>query len=126
MKLQAILIASLCPLFALGQDSVALPSDTLDLVAKLQEFEAAETAKHEAVVAEKRQAVANALKRHLERETKVGKLEVALAIKNLAQDLEQNTLSLKFAPRTMTGRRRSFRCYSASSSASSCSGIRAA
>ncbi|MFT5465545.1 MAG: hypothetical protein ACI8UO_000640 [Verrucomicrobiales bacterium] len=97
MKSRLIILAILFSASAIAraQDEVALPQDTLDLLGKLQEFEAAERDKFDTSVAEKRKAVAAALLHHLERETKAGKLETAVALKKLIQELEQNTLTLK-------------------------------
>lgn len=75
--------------------SAALPADTLDLLAKLQAFEAAETERVDAAIAQKRQQVAEVLKTHLDRETKAGNLETALALKNLISELEENSLNLE-------------------------------
>ena len=81
--------------FALGQGEAVLPREALDLIAKLQEFEQSERDKFDATVADKRQAVAVALKKYLERETKDGNLETAIALKKLIGELEKNTLTLK-------------------------------
>ena len=83
-------ITCFCILFAfstslVAQDKVGLPTDSLDLLAKLQEFEKSERAKVERSIEEKRKIVAEHLREHLNRETKAGHLDVALEIRNAIQ-----------------------------------------
>lgn len=67
-----------------------LPSDASEILKKLQQFEVDERTKAETAIREKRKAVAIFLEEILERETKGGNLETAVAIKSKIRELTAN------------------------------------
>ena len=94
-----VLTISLLTIFsALGEE---LPKDTKELLEKLEVFSESERQKAEARIQEKERQVAEVLNQHLERETKAGKLEAALAIKNAISTLERPGHNIADAPPPM-------------------------
>ncbi|MEZ5385675.1 MAG: hypothetical protein R3F13_09170 [Prosthecobacter sp.] len=65
----------------------ALPSDSEALIEKLESFEQETLGKAQKEIADKRLAVAEVLRAHMERETRGGNLEGALALKNKIEAL---------------------------------------
>lgn len=72
----------------IGQEK-GLPNDSLDLVAKLQQFENEESRAVREKISDKRQAVVEVLEQHLSRETKLGNLDSALELRKLIQNLKK-------------------------------------
>ena len=72
---------------ASAEEKGSLPSDSLDLLAKLQQFETNERTKFETAVLEKRKAVIAVLEKHLDRETKSGNLDGALQLRKAIEGL---------------------------------------
>ena len=70
-----------------GEDA-KLPSDSLELLRRLEDFEETERKKAEAVIQEKRDQVAEVLTQHLKRETQSGNLEVAIALRSKISELK--------------------------------------
>jgi len=89
MKLN-LLIPLICLNVATSSIAQDLPSDANEILGKLKEFEAEEKAKAERAISEKRKAVASYLEEILERETKNGNLESALAIKTKISELTES------------------------------------
>lgn len=65
-----------------------LPFDSLDVLMNLQDFEKAQREIAEKAIANKRELVIKVLRTHLQRETKSGDLDAALAIKKTIESLE--------------------------------------
>lgn len=80
-----------------GAKSEDLPEDSKVLIERLEEFEAGELKKFEAVVADKRAQVTTILEQHLSRETKKGNLDGALALKAKVAELSETGSSLSEA-----------------------------
>ena len=72
---------------ASADEPKGIPSDSMDLLAKLQQFERAEHEKVDAIIREKRRAVAVVLEQHLVRETRAGNLDAALQLRNAISNL---------------------------------------
>lgn len=70
-----------------------LPSDSADLIGKLESFEKQEFEKAQKAISEKRAAVAEILKSHMDRETRAGNLEAALTLKEKIASLSDLTPS---------------------------------
>lgn len=79
--IRAVLIASLLSAMSLVAQNAPLPSEADSMLKQLEEFEQEKRALAEAAIAEKRHLVAKALQPHLERETKAGRLDVAMRLK---------------------------------------------
>jgi hypothetical protein len=73
---------------AIGQEK-GLPSDSLDLIEKLQQFENEERQTAREKISEKRKAVVEVLEQHLTRETKLANLDSALELRKLIENLKQ-------------------------------------
>lgn len=82
-----IIALALAGMFAPTLKGEELPLDVVSVLMQLEEFEEAERAKAEKVIADKRLQVAKFLEAALKRETKAGKLETALLIKQKIESL---------------------------------------
>ncbi|MEM7014143.1 MAG: hypothetical protein AAF585_22005 [Verrucomicrobiota bacterium] len=78
LQIQALFLLLASGAFAQG---AKLPTDSADLLGKLDHFAETERADTEKRIKEKSQAVITILKAHLERETKGGNLEAGIALK---------------------------------------------
>jgi len=72
---------------ALSADEASLPKDAKELLSKLENFEHEQLAKAHAVISEKRAGVVGVLKSQMDRETRAGNLEGALALKGKIESL---------------------------------------
>ena len=86
-----ILSLVLFPLFAVGDD---YPRDVVDVLSKLERFEAEELNKANEAISAKRSEVAKFLETALERETKSGNLDAALALKKKIEELRKSRKAL--------------------------------
>lgn len=87
MKNRIYFFATLTLLFPSLRAEEPLPTDTRKLASDLAEFEKRERAKLESQIAEKRREVLILYKAQLERESKAGRLDAALAIMGLIENL---------------------------------------
>ena len=76
----------------------ALPSDSADLIVKLESFENQELAKAQKAIAEKKAAVVEVLESHMARETRGGNLDSALALKEKISELSAKDSTVEKAP----------------------------
>ncbi|MDF1657910.1 MAG: hypothetical protein P1U58_09880 [Verrucomicrobiales bacterium] len=70
-----------------------LPTDSANLLAKLQNFEEEELAKAREKIGEKTLAVVEVLRSHLDRETRNGNLDAAVALKEQIEAMAKTTVS---------------------------------
>lgn len=71
----------------MSDDTPKLPADVANTITKLEKFEAAQRENVEKIIAQKREDVTGYLKQVLERETKAGRLESAMAVKEKIAEL---------------------------------------
>lgn len=90
-SLTLVTIYSTAFVSAICAQDAAIPEDSGALLRQLAAFEKSELEKAHSNIREKRRLVAENLKSHLERETKAGKLEQALAIKKEIEELNSQT-----------------------------------
>lgn len=76
-----------------SDESTKLPADAERVIERLEKFESDKYAEVQKEIRNKRQEVAKYLKTLLDRETKMGKLESALAIKNKIEALTESNVS---------------------------------
>lgn len=79
-------------------DSENLPSDSKELLTKLELFEEETLEKAQEVIIQKRAAVSKILQSHLDRETRSGNLETALQLKRAIEGLSDPTKQLEQSP----------------------------
>lgn len=84
---QIVLLSFAITALAAGED---LPSESKLLLEKLNAFENKEWKKFEGIVSEKTDQVVKVLEAHLERETKSGNLERAIALREKIQELSKS------------------------------------
>lgn len=93
MKTLILLLVTL-PIFAMADD---FPRDVAEVISKLERFEAEELDKANKAISDKRSDVADFLETALERETKSGNLDTAVALRKKIEQMRDSKNALSFS-----------------------------